>query len=387
MSSGILIVALALVMAAVLGAARVARRKSVDRIVRDRLTRRRPPVAGPRHVFLSVVDHFEPFWHNRDPVLAAERVRRWRTRYPEIARRFRDAGGRPPRHAFFYPQEEYPMSPACMDPLAELHALGLADVEVHLHHDHDSADALREKLLQFTGMLRDRHGLLHDDPATGRPVYAFIHGNWVLGNSGPGGEFCGVDDEFVVLHETGCYADFTFPSAPHPSQPPRANTLYYPAGDLRRPRAHFRARDACYGTPAPPDAPLLVTGPLALNWRRRKRGILPSLENADLTATSPPGPDRLDLWIRTAVSVRNFPRWIFVKLHTHGAQEANAELLLGDGAGSLASLFGDALARYNDGARHVLHFATPWEIVRAVHVLESADNASIRAIENFEYPF
>ncbi len=360
------------------------RRRNVDVIVRAAVTRRRERSGGTRHVFFTVVDHFEPFWKNEDPGVARERVQGWVDRYPEIAERFRDRGGRPPRHAFFYPEEEYPRDPRCVEMLSELVRRGFGEVEVHLHHDRDTTEGMRARIGSFTRTLRDRHGLLHDG-ADGRPVYAFIHGNWVLGNSGPGGKDCGVDDEFLVLRETGCYADFTLPSAPHPSQPPVTNRIYYAAGDPGKPRAHFTAVDARAGV-APPPGPLIVTGPLALNWRRRRRGFMPAIENGDLTAINPPAPDRTDLWIRSGISVAGHPDWVFVKAYTHGAQERNAARLLGDDRG-LAFLFEDLLARYDDGERHVLHFSTPWEIYRAVRALEAGDRDAIRAIERFEYPF
>jgi hypothetical protein len=365
--------------------ARVLRRKNVDVIVRGALTRRPEPVSGVRHVFVTIVDHFEPFWHNRDVDLARERVRRWVEEYPRVAERFRDRGGNHPRHAFFYPEEEYPLDPACMEMLAGLCQRGFGEVEVHLHHDGDTGAAMRERLLAFTHALRARHGLLHDGIAGSDPAYAFIHGNWVLGNSGPEGKYCGVDDELVVLRETGCYADFTLPSAPHPSQPPVTNRIYYAAGDPSQPRAHFKARDARYGVPGG-DGPLIVTGPLALNWARRRRGVMPAVENGDLTGINPPGPDRTDVWINTAISVTGFPRWIFVKAYTHGAQERNSARLLGADQG-LSALFSDLLARYDDGERHILHFSTPWEVHRAVRVLEAADAAAIDAIEKFSYRF
>ncbi|MND05899.1 hypothetical protein D3C83_269540 [compost metagenome] len=61
--------------------------------------------------------------------------------------------------------------------------------------------------------------------------------------------------------------------------------------------------------------------------------------------------------------------------------------MLGDGPGSLGSLFADLLSRYNDGTRYVLHFSTPWEMASAVHVLESGDAEAIRAIEEFRHRF
>jgi hypothetical protein len=136
-----------------------------------------------------------------------------------------------------------------------------------------------------------------------------------------------------------------------------------------------------------PNGPLLVTGPLTLNWKRRRRGFFPAIENGDLTGLNPPSPDRVDAWIRCGIHVSGFPRWIFVKTHTHGAQERNSDTLLGDGEGSLSALFADLRARYDDGERYVLHFATPWEIYRAVTVLESNDARAIEAIERFEFPF
>jgi hypothetical protein len=380
------IVVLLLLVLAGGAALRVARRKNVDLIVRAALVRRAAAPEGTRHIFFCIVDHFEPFWHNRDRAVAVERVRRWRDGYPEVAARFVDRGGRHPRHAFFYPEEEYALEPACLDLLAQLRERAVADVEVHLHHDRDRSEAMRARLLAFKRALRDRHGLLHTDPRTGEVVYGFIHGNWVLANSGLRGQNCGVDDELVVLRETGCYADFTLPSAPHPSQPPVINRIYYAAGDARRPRAHFRATDAELGREGGP-GPLIVTGPLGLNWRRRRRGILPAVENGDLTGLNPPSPDRVDAWVRAAVSVAGFPRWVFVKAYTHGAQERNATRLLGEGPGSLRSLFADLQARYDDGARYVLHFATPWEIFRCVKVLEAGDRRDIEAIERFQFRF
>jgi len=37
-----------------------------------------------------------------------------------------------------------------------------------------------------------------------------------------------------------------------------------------------------------PDELLLVQGPLGLNWRRRKLGLVPKIENAEISADAPP---------------------------------------------------------------------------------------------------
>ena len=263
--------------------------------------------------------------------------------------------------------------------------LGVADVEVHLHHDHDTAASMRDGLRRYTRTLRERHGLLRDG-ATG-PAFAFIHGNWVLGNSGQRGAGCGVDDELVVLDEAGCYADFTLPSAPHPSQPPVINRIYYAAGVRERARAHFRGIDARLGVPG-------IERPAA---RHRAPGDQLEAEAAGAPArhrerrsdrTNPPTPDRVDAWIRCGDR-----RWRTSRAGSSSRstrterRSAIARTLLGDGAGSLSALFSDLLARYNDGERYVLHFSSPWEMYRAVKVLEANDKSAISAIERFEFPF
>ncbi len=362
---------------------RLLSRKNVDRIARAALARPKESPQGTTHLFVCVADHFEPYWLEASREVAHARVRRWVEGYPRAIAGIRDGGGNPPRHAFFYPQEEYDAH--CLDQLAELVRAGLAEVEVHLHHDDDTAEGLREKLNRFTEALHSKHGLLHVDPAMGRPVYAFIHGNWTLDNSDPDGMYCGVNGELSVLAGTGCYADFTYPSAPHPTQPPIMNTIYYATDDPRRRRSHWKGTDAAYGR-AGEGTLLLFTGPLCVNWRHRRR-LIPAIENGDITDLNPAVASRVDAWVRTGVHVRGYPRWVFIKAYTHGGQEPNADLLLSDRPGGLAALYRDLLQRYNDGERYVVHFSTPWEMVAAVRALEAADEPTIRAIERFEHRF
>lgn len=381
MVTALLLAAMVVLASCCAAADRLLRRKNVDRIARAALSRRKERSEGTTHVFVCVADHFEPYWQGADPAGARERVRRWVERYPRAVDGLRDNGGRAPRHAFFYPQDEY--DPHCIELLAGLVRGGWGDVEVHLHHDRDTAEGLREKLVRFTSDLHSQHGLLHVDRATGRPSYAFIHGNWTLANSDPDGKYCGVNGELRVLAETGCYADFTYPSAPHPTQPPIMNTIYYATDDPHRPRAHWKGIHAQYGR-AGEGTLLMVTGPLCVNWKKRRR-FLPAIENGDITNLNPALPSRVDAWVRTGVHVRGFPRWVFVKAYTHGGQESNAEHLLSERPGSLSAMYRDLLARYNDGERHVVHFSTPWEIVQAVRALEAADEPTIRALERFEH--
>ena len=325
--------------------------------------RRRAASRSPVHLIVCVVDHFEPGWGGAGLEVQRARVRRWVAEYPTLARRHRDAAGRPYQHTFFYPIEEY--VPEHLDALAGLRRQGFGDVEVHLHHDGDTSDGLRAALLGFTATLRERHGLLRVD-ATGRVRYGFIHGNWALDNSRPDGRWCGVNDELRILGQTGCYADFTMPSAPSDTQTRKINGIYYATDDPRRPKSHNTGVDVRVGG-APTGDLLMVQGPLTLNWSRRKWGVLPRIENGELSADAPPAPERAALWVAQDIHVRGRPEWRFVKLHTHGAQEANAGVLLGEAMDALLSHLERA---YNDGARYRLHYVTAWELYLLVKAAE-----------------
>src|SRR6185436_1032180 len=95
------------------------------------------PGNGPRHLLFAFCDHYEPLWKaHTDRPRGHERVRAWHHGYPVMAGPFRDADGRPPRHSFFFPGEEY--DPGWLDALAKLTKDDFGEVELHLHHDQDT---------------------------------------------------------------------------------------------------------------------------------------------------------------------------------------------------------------------------------------------------------
>jgi hypothetical protein len=284
--------------------------------------RRRPLRAGDQtHLLLCVVDHFEPQWGKAPAALAQQRVRNWVRQYPSLFGGFRDSDGRPPRHTFFFPIDQYDAQH--VQSLAELCRQGFGEIEIHLHHERDTAANLRRTIEQYKLLLAARHGLLAKRRTTGEIVYGFVHGDWALDNSRGDGRCCGVNNELDVLRQTGCYADFTLPSAPSSTQTRKINSIYYAKGNPDRPKSHDWGINVGAADAAPSDSLMLIQGPLLLDWRRGK------IENGCLQASQPPDTHRLDLWLKANVHVPSRPDWRFVKLHAHGAPEANQEILLG----------------------------------------------------------
>jgi hypothetical protein len=333
-----------------------------------------PAVAGPRHLLFAFCDHYEPLWGGASQAVGEARVRAWRDGYPALARRFRDSHGNHPRHSFFFPGEQY--APAYLDMLAELARGGLGEVELHLHHDADTAENLKAELRRYLAEI-GRHGHFTRAPG-GDPRFAFIHGNWALSNGRPDGRWCGVDEEIPLLFEAGCYADYTFPSAPDPCQPNVVNQIYWPTGDLARRRAYEVGERARVGR-VMSDRLLMVQGPIALARRRGGKGI--RIESAAVTAADPATPDRVRTWVDQGIHIEGRPEWVFVKVHTHGAAETQAASLLAAG-GDL--LHRELTTRYNDGRRWALHYVTAREmfnIARAAMAGMGGDPAAYRDFE------
>jgi hypothetical protein len=284
---------------------------------------RRRRLEPPRRIWLMIADHFEPWWRNPDDKKAFGRIARWTGLWPEIADRYRDSIGRPVCHTFFYPAEQY--HPRAIDELSQLCQKKVGDVEIHLHHDRDTADQFRNRMGLFIEQLHRGHGLLHIEQ--GRPVFGFIHGNWALDNSLPGGRHCGLTNEISLLRELGCYADFTLPSAPSPAQVRMVNTIYW-ATDRARPKSHD------WGIPVHPGGAisgdlLMVPGPLTINLNEWNRRFVPKIETGELASYALPSRRRARLWTKVAPRIG---AEVFVKLFTHGAPERNAMALLERGA-------------------------------------------------------
>lgn len=334
------------------------------------------PASAPRHLLFALCDHYEPLWGGADDETGRARVATWHEHYPVLARDYRDADGCQPRHSFFFPGEQY--RPELLEPLADLARLGLGEVEYHLHHANDTAATLRPRILEHLAALAT-HGHLSRD-GDGRLRYAFIHGNWALANGRRDGRFCGVDDELPLLFDTGCYADFTFPSVPDDSQPQVVNRIYWPAGDrsmVARRRAYERAVPARVGGMMD-DRVLLIEGPLSVGFRPGRLAV--RIETGALTAVDPPSLPRVRSWVNQSIHVDGRPEWVFVKVYTHGAPEAQAAALLGAGGRALH----DALTtHYNDGREWLLHYVTAREMYNIAVAAMAGEHGNPHAFRNY----
>jgi len=313
-----------------------------------------------RHLIFVFVDHFEP--------RAPEDVQAWARRYPEVARRFADADGRHPQHTWFYDGYD----PEALAALSHLCGMKLGEIELHLHHSHDTAGALREKLER-----RKRVYATHGALVTGGPepaeAFGFIHGKWSLDNS-RGDEYCGVNNELIVLREAGCYADFTFP-AWGKMQPSMRNCVYYAKDDPERPKSYDTGVPVEVGKRPTGDL-MIFLGPGALGGVPRSVGrVRPAAWLADrlwgacaVNAHLRPTPARVDRWASAGVGVAGRPEWVFVKVHTHGARQENFPVYFGRPAETLYRHLGE---RYNDGSEWKLHYATAREAYNMVKAAEA----------------
>lgn len=343
--------------------------------------KRNQELSEPIHILFSIVDHYEPQWGNPNDIeVERARVDRWLSDYPKMASKHKDSDGFYPQHTFFYPEEEYRYEH--LNKIADICQQGFGEIEVHLHHHDDTEDNLRHLLTTFCQTLHNDHGALSKDPQTGELTYAFIHGNWALDNCDPTGDNCGINNELIILKETGCYADFTFPSAPHATQPSTINSIYYAKDDPLAPNSHNTGVTSKVKQKPWGDL-LLITGPLMLNWKKLKKGVFPQIENSDLRSGMEPTNDRVDLWVKANIHVEGKPEWRFIKLHTHGTQEKDMDVLLGKPIDDMFTYLEDS---YNDGENYVLHYVNSREMYNIVKAAEHGKTGNPNQFRDYILP-
>ncbi|HVB56499.1 MAG TPA: hypothetical protein VNE63_08725 [Candidatus Acidoferrales bacterium] len=329
----------------------------------QRMTRTQSRI-GQNHLILALADHFEPSFLPETPGRWAprevqhRRLEKWCRTYPKIFDAWRDSAGFPFVHTYFYPAEQYDRS--LLERLAEHCHAGWGEIEIQLHHGvkvPDTAENMRRQLVEFRDSLASLGCLSR---AQGNPEvrYGFVHGNWALANSCRG-HFCGVDEEMQILAETGCYADFTLPSAPNSAQVAKINALYECALPLNSSVPHRRGHNLRINA-QPNTFPLIFQGPLMFDFGRRALGALsPRIENGALTGANPPSLHRLQLWIEATITVQGRPNWLFVKLHCHGMDPRDESAMVGS---AIQRFLGELIGWARENCV-MLHFLTAREMV------------------------
>lgn len=341
---------------------------------------RRRPRKHPLRILFAMVDHFEPRQKISDPPsMQIERVDEWISRFESRFSDHRDSTGRPPLHSYFFPQEQYRED--LIEMLAEHCRKGFGEVEIHIHHDGDTTDGFINKISKFKSQL-GAHGLLARDKSDGELKYGFVHGNWALDNSRKDGRWCGLNNEITLLRKTGCYADFTMPSAPADCQTRKINSIYFADDDPVRPKSHDSGIDVSFGGRAEGDL-LLIQGPLALNWRREK--LLPGIENGDINSVNPITGTRIKIWIDQHICVRGKEDVIFVKVHCHGLKPRDSGYITGEGLERGLSILEE---EFNDGEKYILHYVTAREMANIVMAYNDGEDGPIRDLRDYrlEWP-
>lgn len=314
------------------------------------------------HVLFSTCDHYEPGTGSVDDQTAFQRVTDLLERYPALADKHLDSNGNLPTRTWFFPPHYH--KGYALKRLVSLCQAGYGEVELHLHHGKhapDTSENLRATILQCIDEYR-RFGIFGRQD--GRIRYGFIHGDWALNNS-RGGHFCGVDDELDVLVQTGCYADFTFPSR-NEANPRRINRIFYASPEVGRMRRHDDGEEVRVGGTERPDL-MLVQGPLfpyAPNGRWTGTRACGDVING----TPPVRSDRIDRWIETGISVQGREEWVIVKTHTHGATDDKAVL-----GAEMDEIFTHLETHYNDGRDFVLHYVTARELYNIIKAAEAGE--------------
>lgn len=323
------------------------------------------------HVIFLVTNHFEPGIGE----LGLKRVEEWCRLARDTGNSIRDHDSTPFRHTNFYPAEQY--DKRLLELLSELQADGYGEVEIHLHHGVGSPDTpenTKSALIEFRDILAQEHKCLSREKSDATPRYAFVHGNWALANSA-GGRFCGVDSEMQILHDTGCYADFTLPSVPYQSQVPRINAIYECGHRLDEAVPHRSGPDVSVGRM--PQLPIIFTGPLVFNWKRRIRGLpIPRVDDGVLAKNYASDIDRFHRWFGAGISVHGRPEWVFVKLYSHGFFTWDQDSMIGE---SLKRFMGEVFELADRTGKFRIHFASAREaynmVVAAVDGAKGDPNA------------
>ena len=347
----------------------------------------------PTHVMFLFVDHFEPKEDTRDLARQQARMQAWREKYPEMARRHRDADGCHPKHGWFYLVEEWETEQADRDFLRMLASMsydGFGEVDLHVHHgpgwhifpEIDTAEKLEAQIERLKKLYRETGALVTAEQKP-RQVYGFIHGKWALDNSEHGGAYCNVNHELELLRRTGCYAEFTMPSGHGATQSRKINSIYYAPTTKRLNKNHNSGQEVRVGGRAPHESSLMILQGMIEVYLNRLFSGKSVVEKSNVDHHDVPAPERVAQWVKCNVHVTGRPNWVFVKVHTHGAREENFDVCFGEHAEKMHMYLEE---HFNDGKRFKLHYVSPREAYNIVKAAEAGKDGDPSQYRDFVLP-
>jgi hypothetical protein len=338
---------------------------------------------GKKHIIFIIANHFEPSWSENGNLNLDEQNRRLDDYYKIASKTgelIRDKDGTKFRHTNFFPVEQYHHS--LLEKLSQMQAEGLGETEIHLHHGvekPDTSENLRKILIEYRDIFAEEHKLLSRSDGDKIPRWAFVHGNLALGNS-CNGKYCGVDDELQILAETGCYADFTYPTAPDETQVPIINKIYECGLPLNQSVPHRIGKPLKAGEKIN-TLPIIVQGPLVLNWKRTIKGIpVPKIDDGALVYNQRRDMERFNRWTNANVTIEGKDDWIFVKLYCHGFFTHDQSACIGEEA---QRFFGEIIENSERTGEFDIYFATAREVFNMISAATDGKKGSPDEYRNY----
>lgn len=319
----------------------------------------------PIHLLFCTCDHYEPGTRNVPKDVEIKRIDDLLRGYPQLADRHKDFHGNIPKRTWFFPPHYH--RNYSLKKLVSLCEMGYGEIELHLHHGKtrpDNAANLYNTILQCIEEY-SHYGIFGS--LNENKKYGFIHGDWALDNS-MNGKYCGVNNEITILCQTGCYADFTFPSSTI-SNPRQINSIYYAIDNPEKAKSYdtgplVRSHSCQRGHL------MIVQGPLHPFFFSNNIASLRTPGDA-INGNPAVTEKRVDYWVKTGIHIAGKRNWIIIKTHTHGATDSTA--VLGD---EMNNIYNYLENRYSDGENYVLHYVTARELYNIIKSIEAGENGT-----------
>jgi hypothetical protein len=244
-----------------------------------------------------------------------------------------------------------------------------------MHHGNDNEESFLKQMNEAV-LLSNQVGAMVTQEAQPRQIFGFIHGMWGLDNS-RGTGLCGINNELILLQKLGCYADFTNPSW-GPMHPKMVNRFYYATDNPNKPKSYDSGAEMEVGKLGVGDL-FMFTGQSVVGFN----SITPRYDHGEVDFEHLPKPERVDSWVKKAVSIKGRPEWVFIKVFSHGALTKDHDVMLGVMANQMHT---HLETHYNDGSNFVLHYVTAREAFNIAKAAEAGRSGNPNEFRDFLIP-